>query len=272
MKRRWKILWLLCLCMAAAGMILCVAGAAAGGFSAVEHLSLSGWERETAEQKAYSEKLGTFTEIDSMQIQLSYVNLVIETGESSGMEVYGENLDEKLRKKLEVKQSEHALEIETKDQNFWKQVGKNNAATLVIRLPKEQHFKEILLEIEAGALDVEKVLADRLEITIGAGSGSIEAFQAKNAAISVGVGEASVRGSVTEYLEMDCGLGSLMYTDTGKYEEYNYELSCGMGALNVKDNTFAGIAGERTIENNAGKEMHVQCGLGTVDVAFEKGE
>lgn len=272
MKRRWKILWILCLCMAAAGVSLCAVGAATGGFSEIEYLSLAGWDAETAEHRGNAEKLGTFTEIDRLQIQISHVNLVIEAGDSPGIEVYGENLDEKYRENLEVKQKGSTLEIETTDQDFWKRGQKDNAAALVVHLPEKQQFTDASLVVGAGILEAEKVLADRLEITIGAGRGNIEEFQAKNAEISVGAGEASVRGSVTECLAMDCGLGSLVYTDIGKYEDYNYELSCGLGALNVKDNAFAGIAGERTIANNAGKEMHIQCGLGTVDVTFEKGE
>ena len=66
-------------------------------------------------------------------------------------------------------------------------------------------------------------------------------------------------------------MGDMELTLTGKAADYNYELKCGLGNLEVDgEQETALTSGSRTISNpGAGKSVKLECGMGDVNVDFE---
>ena len=67
----------------------------------------------------------------------------------------------------------------------------------------------------------------------------------------------------------DCGAGEIDMVVTGKEKDYNYDLSCGMGEIDLENSEYSGIGIEKNISNEgAKKDMVLECGMGENDVEF----
>ena len=64
-------------------------------------------------------------------------------------------------------------------------------------------------------------------------------------------------------------MGELQLKLAGTQTDFNYDLSCGMGELTVGDDSYTGMAKEKQINNNAVKNMDLECAMGSVSVQFE---
>ena len=102
-----------------------------------------------------------------------------------------------------------------------------------------------------------------LDISIGTGTSDIQGFEAGEVSASAGTGSISLQGSVNSDLDLECGIGTIEFQDSGKMTDYNYSVSCGMGSIQIGDDESTKPAGNQNINNHAGKEMDIECGMGT---------
>ena len=58
-----------------------------------------------------------------------------------------------------------------------------------------------------------------------------------------------------------------LYLD-GCMEDYNYEIECATGNVEIDDESFSGLAAERVINNDADAVMNIECSMGNVTVGF----
>lgn len=81
--------------------------------------------------------------------------------------------------------------------------------------------------------------------------------------------EADLYGEVEKEVKIECGVGQVNYTAVGSQEDYDYEVSCGIGSVTVGSDSYSGMGGERKVNNNGSKKMEIECGIGMVDVSFD---
>ena len=87
--------------------------------------------------------------------------------------------------------------------------------------------------------------------------------------LQVGAGTIDIDQLDIQKLNADCGAGEIDMVVTGKEKDYNYDLSCGMGEINLEDSEYSGIGIEKNISNEgARKDMVLECGMGEIDVEF----
>ena len=253
MKKGWKILLISCGICAGIGVVLSVAGTVLGGVRDLQEYGRRGmqylendhwWSQKYSEPEEMDEELDYIDEevspeitedlegISELDIELSYVELIMERSDSNQIEVSTRNMDPQLLEDLSIYRDEDTLEICAQDTRLWKNIGKNNAGELIIHVP------------------------DNLE----------------GISTSLGTGSISLQGSVNSDLDLECGIGTIEFQDSGKMTDYNYSVSCGMGSIQIGDDEFTKPAGNQNINNHAGKEMDIECGMGTVNIAFAKGE
>ena len=140
--------------------------------------------------------------------------------------------------------------------------------------PENLSLQKIKLQMGAGTIELDgDFKADQMEVNVGAGtlenSGSLDV---KEANFTVGVGTADISELQVENLKGSCGMGDMELTLTGKAAEYNYELKCGLGNLEVDDSQETSItSGNKQITNEgATKNIKLDCGMGNVQVEFEE--
>ena len=146
--------------------------------------------------------------------------------------------------------------------------------SIEIFCPENLSFQKIKLQMGAGTIELDgDFKAEQMEVNVGAGtienSGSLDI---KEADFTVGVGTADISEFQVENLKGSCGMGDMELTLTGKAAEYNYELKCGLGNLEVDDSLETSItSGNKQITNEgATKNIKLDCGMGNVQVEFEE--
>ena len=163
----------------------------------------------------------------------------------------------------------------------------NLGGSICLYVPEGYHFENTSLDLGAGSLSVEelqtraleanvgagkmtfeKLDADQAELDCGAGQMTVEELSSRVAEVSVGMGSVRLTGDVTERLDGECSMGELKLTLAGTQTDFNYDLSCGMGELKVGDDSYNGLAQEKQINNNASKNMELECAMGSVVVEF----
>ena len=84
------------------------------------------------------------------------------------------------------------------------------------------------------------------------------------------MGTVEVSGDTRQKADLECGVGSLVYTAAGKETDFNYRLECGVGELNIGESSYSGLGVERTIDNRAQRTMDISCDVGSTEIYFEE--
>ena len=100
-------------------------------------------------------------------------------------------------------------------------------------------------------------------------------FESKNpvtameADLEIGTGSMTFADLSARKTDGECGLGELDLTLTGTQEDYNYDLECGVGNLDVGSDSYSGLGREKTISNKgADRKLDLECGMGNISVDF----
>lgn len=202
-----------------------------------------------------------FDNITSMDIELSCDELILREAEdnSFAVKVTGQDTE---RVRVGIEGSE--LKIESK--------GEPENRTVTVSYPKGTEFTEISLEVGAGTASLEDDISAReFSVSVGAGimenSGRITVTEAD---VEVGVGTLELTELDAQYLEGECGVGTLTLQAAGAKEDYSYRISCGTGSILLENEEFSGLGAMKKIDNEgASRKIQLECGMGTVEVDFE---
>ena len=125
----------------------------------------------------------------------------------------------------------------------------NDDNTLILELPSNMVFGSVDIEAGACAVEIDRLETKELEVEVGAGKLLINQASVKECDIHVGMGSAEI------YLD-------------GSAEDYNYEIDCGAGNVQIGQESFGGLATEKYINNHAGANVEIECGMGSVIIGF----
>lgn len=296
MRRGWKIFWIVCASIAGIGLVLCVTGAGMGAtlsgigevYAADHWFYWDDWQRwngyddhdledlddlETAGEyytQGSEEYVSNFKEIQSIDIEATYVEIDIRRYSGDAVTVDTSQLNSKLRNNLIMGTEDRELFIETKNHSIWKQIGRHNSGAVVIQIPEDSGLTEASFDIGAGLLKIESIEAGELDINVGAGQAVIKSFEAGELDVECGAGQTTLKGKVNQSADIHCGVGELKMTLYGNQDDYDYDLKCGIGELTVGDYSYAGLGSERNLDNGTGRPMKIDCGIGRVEVKFNE--
>ena len=197
-----------------------------------------------------------------MDIELNYDELILQEydGKNVKVSISGDYTD-----KVRVTTEGTELKIESKGKT------KPEERQVVVLYPAGMEFTEVNIDVEAGTATLDDDLNTR-EFSVSVGAGTLEnygAITAREADVEVGVGTSSLTDLDAEYIEAECGIGTMELEAAGKKTDYNYRLSCGAGTLSLEDEEFAGLGGSKIVDNDgAARKMQLECGMGTLEVSF----
>lgn len=281
MKRGWKLFWIICGVVAAVGAACCIAalvmGVSAekieerfpGGIGFIErHIEV--FDRNDWGDDAERERSGSgrnFEGVRSIDIDLlaGEVNIYTQEDASNRIMVETDHVDSRL--KLECYMDEDELKIESTKKLFSLNHSKD-AGEISIYIPRDMLLDEVSVEMAAGSLHVDDLQVTELSVEVDAGEAVVESFSADEAEFKCGAGSITASGEARVSVDINCGVGEIMYTASGKETDYNYEISCGIGQVQCGADSYSGLGKEKHIAHNAGKEMEIECGIGTVTIDF----
>lgn len=284
MKRFLKVILILAAVFGATGLGLTAGGAAMGatmgdigaldnGITQILHIldHKDGWDEENSEaamdgqdedlvadaEKAVNEKGvlidnadgSAYTKayeasgVSDLSCDLKYEELVLKTWNEAKVQV---KVTGKNHNRVKISNDNGSLTIASSQ--------KVRNRSVEIFCPENLSLQKIKLQMGAGTLE---------------NSGSLDV---KEANFTVGVGTADISEIQTEKLNGSCGMGNMDLTLAGKAADYNYELKCGLGNLEVDDSQETSItSGNKQITNEgATKNIKLDCGMGNVQVEFEE--
>ena len=116
-------------------------------------------------------------------------------------------------------------------------LGRTQEREITVSYPKDLRFKDTSIEVAAGTVTMcDDFRTDDLDVSVGAG----------------------------EFTNVDLDI-------LGKEADYNYEISCAAGNVDIGDSSYSGIGHDKNITNpNAKGDMELNCGVGNITVSFSK--
>lgn len=246
------------------------------------------WESQDSESFQFA-----WEEIRELEMDLSYGGIAIEKSEKDRENIY---IDVEYRKKNHKRQikaymSGGSLCIEEEGASS---VRNDDSAIITLQIPEEvmdnMRLDSIEMEQDAGYIDVNMPLtAKNISITVdtgvcsvnekltasgeltaevGAGQITLSEIEAKSLDLSAGIGQLLVERMEAEAIDIECGVGQIQVTAAGKESDYSYSIECAVGSVSIGDHDYSGLGRERTIENEGGREMDIECNVGDVYVTF----
>ena len=256
MKKRWKVFWIVSGAIAGIGVLFLIVGLVMGASVSELRGRIPFWYRncfidfDSSEQsdrasvKVVDGELHSYSGISSLEIDVNSLEVNIVESAGSEIEVETEIADERIN--LKVWQEGKELNIETKGN-----IRINNGGIVNIYIPSGMTLGELSVSVGEGALYAERLSASEVDVAIGAGSADVEMIYA-------------------EQIDLECGIGAMDLTFAGTDTDYDYDLECGMGELEVGQQSFSGMAVDKTVHNGASKNADIEVGMGSVNISFEK--
>lgn len=179
----------------------------------------------------------------------------------------------------------------TRGWTFWKNGFGRKEVTVEIAIPKGKQFDEVLLATDAGRIEISYFLttedldvelgageltagkitaADVISADVGAGNLEIEEFTAETLDIDCGFGRAQLRGSVLEGADVDAGMGEIELWLAGREDDFDYDITCGLGAVNINGAVYSTLSADKKIDNHTGREISLDCGVGEIELIVEE--
>ena len=194
-----------------------------------------------------------------LDIELKYDELILEEGDSFCVRVYDDS-----GKNVTVKESSDTLKVRST-----KKLSKNRK--VCISYPEDVKLQELEIEMGAGTVYLNRdIETEKLSVEMGAGEfDSKNPVTAEEADLEIGTGSMTFADLSAKKISGECGLGELDLTMTGTQEDYNYDLECGVGNLDVGSDSYSGLGREKSISNTgADRKLDLECGMGNVSVNF----
>ena len=198
-----------------------------------------------------------------LEISLKYDELLIQEYDGDKIRV---NVANDAKNDVVVKETSGKITItDTRSGNVKK---KKQIKDIV---PSGKDLDTVRLGVDMGTIDLECDLKVQ-ELSVEVGAGEFSGYGNITAAycdLQVGAGTIDIDQIDVQKLNADCGAGEIDMVVTGKEKDYNYELSCGMGEIDLENSEYSGLGIEKTISNEgAQKDMVLECGMGEIDVEF----
>lgn len=162
---------------------------------------------------------------------------------------------------------------------------------IILEFPKGSSFDEVELVCGAGVAEIVNITANELEIEAGAGEVTVHSAEVKNFSanigagrveaddmtaqevdLEVGMGECIYQGKILGELDAECDLGNMEIKVEGSETDYNYELDCSAGNIDLGGRSISGLAAEKSINNGASKTFDISCNMGNITVSFAIGK
>ena len=150
-----------------------------------------------------------------------------------------------------------------------------NKKLVKVSIPSGTAFDKVSLGVDAGTIELYgEIKADQFLVEVGAGEFDASAtITADKCDLQVGAGTIDIETIDANEISANCGTGEIDMELSGKEQDYNYEISCGIGEVDVNDSEFSGLGVEKTITNDGAKrKVTLECGMGQIDVSFTNEE
>ena len=297
MKRRWKIFWIVCAVLAAAGLILTAAGIILGApvRGSEGERRLTAWLEEFRENSADAgsralekidaipsssgytaqepdgENILGFEGVQNLEIDVTELAVIVNVYDGGRVTVDMKRLDSEVREQMKIRMHGGKLEIEAEEKDRFGSLAADHTSdelTLFISIPQDTEMEEITADVGAGYLEMTGISAKKLSVSADAGKADISGFSAERLEAECGAGQLVLEGRASEKAKLECGAGEVIYTVPGVREDYNYEMECDVGEIEIGGDSYSGLGVERKEDNGSPHLIEAECRMGRIEILF----
>lgn len=278
MKSGWKIFWIIIL-------ILTVLGFVCGGIALGLGVTMADFDndfdiqersiiisKDSSSTTASSAELYEFENITDLEISVGACEVIIQASNTDTVQVDVSRLKySALGLDLSVEEDNGTLLVRTmKDGNVWDVISakNNNGGILKIYLPENMSLSTAVFEFGACEVEISNLTVGHMDLFIGAVDCEMERMNLSSLHAEVGAGSLDYSGTISGDVSIECGAGEVDLELSGTEKEFNYDLSAGLGEVEIGEKEYGGFAVDKTINNHADKNMVIECGAGSVSVDF----
>ncbi len=247
--KKWSLFWKIMMGIMIVGVVMILVGVALGGRT---HL--------------------TKAEMNTLFSGLDWLDIDIDRDDSILMDVNAREEFIGVRElSVEIKEIKASVEI-TDDANLYyeatsgvkgsSQMDDDGELELVFDGNKISDDLEVVIYIP------EEVFLESLELKVGAGVMNVKEINVGEFSADVAAGTLDVGGSFSGEVDLDVGAGVIYFQDDSNPDDYQYNISNGMGIININEEEFAGF-GQFSWNKDGLREMEINCGVGQVEVVVD---
>ncbi len=137
-----------------------------------------------------------------------------------------------------------------------------------LSIPHSITFEDISFDIGASSAEVSGITAGSLSCSVGMGDMSFAETSVDKVNMDVGMGNVEFEGLIAKELAASCGMGNMSLILEGKEDDYNYSINCAAGNIEIDGTSYSMLAGEKSIDNDADRDIQLDCGMGNVVIDF----
>ncbi len=197
----------------------------------------------------------------ALKLQIAGCSLVIEESEDEQIWLEAKNME--------------GLQCFTEGETLTLLASRTNIGGLIttseikLYLPKGYVFeKGVEMELGAGEIRGKGLAADEIRIAVGAGDVNLKDISVEHLACEVGAGNIDCSGNIRQSAILQCALGNITLKPEGRETDFDYEIDCAMGNIDLNGTEYAGFAKSKSIKNGAEKHIEASCSMGNIDINF----
>lgn len=164
---------------------------------------------------------------------------------------------------------------------------RNNGDKIILYVPKGTQLENLEIELGGGEMNLNSIKAEETAISVGAGELVMNGLISLDLNVEIGAGEIKVENSRTDNLSIDMAMGNVEYEGelnksaeincsmgnveldlAGRRDDFNYSIDCSAGNVEIEKSEYAGLGFTKYIDNQAEKEITVECAMGNVEIDF----
>ncbi len=226
----------------------------------------------------------TYQNVKAVDIDIEYGEVNIITGDTFSVDAIRLPKDG-----IEVSVKDGIWRIEEQgryDIGFW---NNRRAPKITITIPEDFTADYFNLVVNAGDVEVDKIVAaegefnvsagrlaiDELNITnessytVGAGQIQLNNVAANNITANCGVGELVIKGTITGDNDITCSIGKIDMDLSGEENDYSYDVNVSIGNVTIGRESYHNVTNKIINNSNAANNFSLNCEIGNITVDFD---
>lgn len=251
-----------------------ISGIVTGIYTIIGALGLDN-KKEYVVLESMKEISNEIEEVTSLEINLSYTNLKIKTGEKFRVETNNEK----------ITLTNNNGNVKIKDEGEYILNEENTESNLIVYIPENTEIlNEVIIKNGAGKIQIDKLKTEKLHLKMDAGEVNIENLvvtkeididggvgktelkhcQLNKLKADLGVGAFNFSGTLTEKSKINSGVGAIDVELEGKKEDYTIKVSKGFGNIQLDGQSIETDKAYGTGDNY----LDINGGVGEIKIDF----
>lgn len=142
-------------------------------------------------------------------------------------------------------------------------------STLTLLIPSGTTIDNLALDMGVGDIELAGLTANKMDLHVGVGDIEMNDSTVATVVLEAGVGDIEMSGCSVTSLDISAGVGDVDLSVTDSLDNYDMDITVGMGTLTVNGAEKNGFGKEYTQTGSGEHKYNISAGTGDVKIAGE---